>query len=261
MIPEEWGGDTMFVNVSARTGQGIDQLLETILLQAEVLDLKAPQTGPAVGVVLESSIEKGRGAVATVLVKRGTLRAGDPIIAGQEFGRVRALFDATGKQVDEAGPAVPVAGARPVRTRRTRATTCSCVESERKAREVALYRQGKFRDVRLATAAKKMRGRVLAAGRATVSETVQLIVKADVQGSAEALRDALSKLGNDEVSGQGHRERRRRHHRVGRDARGRFARAHHRLQRARRHRGARRASRTRASTSATTASSTRRSTT
>ncbi len=109
VIPEDWGGDTLFVHVSARTGDGVDKLLETILLQAEVLDLKAPQDGPAVGVVLESAIEKGRGPVATVLVKRGTLKAGDPIIAGQEFGRVRALFDATGKQVQQAGPAVPVA--------------------------------------------------------------------------------------------------------------------------------------------------------
>ena len=125
VIPEEWGGDIMFVNVSARTGEGIDKLLESMLLQAEVLDLKAPTASVwRSGVVLESSIEKGRGAVATVLVKRGTLHAGDPIIAGQEFGRVRALFDATGKQVTEAGPAVPCRClACPIR--RTPATTCS----------------------------------------------------------------------------------------------------------------------------------------
>ena len=198
VIPEEWGGDTMFVNVSARTGQGIDQLLETILLQAEVLDLKAPQDGPAVGVVLESSIEKGRGAVATVLIKRGTMRAGDPIIAGQEFGRVRALFDATGEQVSEAGPAVPVQ-VLGLSDAPNAGDELQVVENERKAREVALHRQGKVRDVRLASAAKKSDD-VFSQMGSEVGETVQLIVKADVQGSAEALRDALSTLGTDEVA-------------------------------------------------------------
>ncbi len=198
VIPEEWGGDTMFVNVSARTGAGIDQLLESILLQSEVLDLKAPQEGPAVGVVLESSIEKGRGAVATVLVKRGTLKSGDPIIAGQEFGRVRALFDATGKQVQEAGPSTPVA-VLGLSDAPNAGDDLLAVENERKAREVALYRQGKYRDVRLASAAKKVEDVFSQMGE-QASETIQLIVKADVQGSAEALRDALSKLATDEVA-------------------------------------------------------------
>jgi translation initiation factor IF-2 len=198
VIPEEWGGDTMFVNVSAHTGAGIDQLLESILLQAEVLDLKAPTAGPAVGVVLESSIEKGRGAVATVLVKRGTLKAGDPIIAGQEFGRVRAMFDATGKQVAEAGPSTPLA-VLGLSNAPNAGDDLLVVESERKAREVALYRQGKFRDVRLASAAKKSED-VFSQLAEAASANVQLIVKADVQGSAEALRDALSKLGTDEVA-------------------------------------------------------------
>ena len=198
VIPEEWGGDTMFVNVSARTGHGIDQLLESILLQAEVLDLKSAQAGSAVGVVLESSIEKGRGAVATVLVKRGTLSAGDPIIAGQEFGRVRALFDATGKQVTEAGPAVPVQ-VLGLSDAPNAGDELYVVESERKARELALHRQGKVRDVRLASAAKKSDD-VFSQMGSEASETVQLVVKADVQGSAEALRDALSQLGNDEVT-------------------------------------------------------------
>jgi translation initiation factor IF-2 len=198
VIPEEWGGDTMFVNVSAHTGAGIDQLLESILLQAEVLDLKAPTTGPAVGVVLESSIEKGRGAVATVLVKRGTLKAGDPIIAGQEFGRVRAMFDATGKQVATAGPSTPLA-VLGLSNPPNAGDDLLVVESERKAREVALYRQGKFRDVRLASAAKKSED-VFSQLAEAASANVQLIVKADVQGSAEALRDALSKLGTDEVA-------------------------------------------------------------
>jgi translation initiation factor IF-2 len=197
VIPEEWGGDTQFVNVSARTGQGVDQLLEAILLQAEVLDLKAPVQGPAVGAVLESSIEKGRGAVATVLVKRGTLRAGDPIIAGQEFGRVRAMFDAAGKQVAEAGPSAPVA-VLGLSNAPHAGDDLLAVESERKAREVALYRQGKFRDVRLASAAKKAEDVFSQMGEAT-GDNIQIVVKADVQGSAEALRDALSKLGTSEV--------------------------------------------------------------
>jgi len=198
VIPEDWGGDTLFVHVSARTGDGIDKLLETILLQAEVLDLKAPQDGLAVGVVLESAIEKGRGPVATVLVKRGTLKAGDPIIAGQEFGRVRALFDATGKQVQSAGPAMPVA-VLGLSDAPNAGDDLLAVESERKAREVALYRQGKFRDVRLAGAAKKAEDVFSQMGEAA-SETVAVIVKADVQGSSEALRDALSKLSTDEVA-------------------------------------------------------------
>ncbi len=198
VIPEDWGGDTLFVHVSARTGAGIDQLLDTILLQAEVLDLKAPTDGLATGVVLESSIEKGRGAVATVLVKRGTLRAGDPIIAGQEFGRVRALFDATGTQVDAAGPAVPVQ-VLGLSNPPNAGDDLLVLESERKTREVALYRQGKFRDVRLAQGSKKLEDVFSQLGEAGAT-TIQLIVKADVQGSAEALRDALSKLGTDDVS-------------------------------------------------------------
>jgi translation initiation factor IF-2 len=198
VIPEDWGGDTLFVHVSARTGDGIDQLLDTILLQAEVLDLKAPTAGLAVGVVLESSIEKGRGPVATVLVKRGTLKAGDPIIAGQEFGRVRALFDATGKQVQSAGPAVPVS-VLGLSDAPNAGDDLLVVDSERKAREVALYRQGKFRDVRLAGAAKKVEDVFSQMGEQS-GAVVAVIVKADVQGSAEALRDALSKLSTDEVT-------------------------------------------------------------
>jgi translation initiation factor IF-2 len=198
VIPEEWGGETMFVNVSAHTGEGVDRLLESILLQAEVLDLKAPADGHAAGVVLESSIEKGRGAVATVLVKRGTLRAGDPIIAGQEFGRVRAMFDAAGKQVGEAGPSTPVA-VLGLSNAPNAGDDLIVVESERKAREVALYRQGKFRDVRLASAAKKSEDVFQQMGEQAAAN-VQIIVKADVQGSAEALRDALSKVGTDEVA-------------------------------------------------------------
>ncbi|MFO1376214.1 MAG: translation initiation factor IF-2 [Steroidobacteraceae bacterium] len=200
VISEEWGGDTIFVPVSAKTGQGVDQLLESLALQAEVLELKAVTDGPAVGLVLEASIEKGRGAVATLLVKRGTLKSGDMVLAGQEFGRVRALFDESGKPVNEATPSIPVqmlglsgppgAGDEFV-----------VVENERKAREVALYRQGKFRDVRLAKQAGVRGGEDVFSqfteeGR---QSTVAVLIKADVQGSAEALRDALSKLSTGEV--------------------------------------------------------------
>ncbi len=198
VIPEDWGGDTMFVPVSAKTGAGIDQLLESILLQAEVLDLKAPTDGLAAGVVLESSIEKGRGPVATVLVKRGTLKAGDPVIAGQEFGRVRALFDATGKQVQSAGPSMPIA-VLGLSDAPNAGDDLLVVDSERKAREVALYRQGKYRDVRLAGATKKVEDVFSQMGEES-GGVVAVIVKADVQGSAEALRDALGKLSTDEVS-------------------------------------------------------------
>ncbi len=198
VIPEEWGGDTLFVNVSAHSGEGIDKLLESILLQSEMLALQAPVDGPASGVVLESSIEKGRGAVATVLVKRGTLNTGDPIVAGQEFGRVRAMFDAKGEQVRAAGPAVPVQ-VLGLSNAPNAGDDLLVAENERRAREVALHRQGKFRDVRLAKEAKKAEDVFTRMGEES-SESVSLIVKADVQGSAEALRDALTQLSTDEVS-------------------------------------------------------------
>jgi translation initiation factor IF-2 len=197
VIGEDWGGDTLFARVSARTGDGIDQLLDTILLQADVLELSAARGGRATGVVLESTLEKGRGAVATVLVNRGTLRAGDPIIAGQEFGRVRALFDETGTAVEEAGPSTPVV-VLGLQGSPNAGDDLLVVESERKAREVALYRQGKFRDVKLARHATKSDDIFQQIEDAKVS-SVQLIIKADVQGSAEALRDSLNKLSTGEV--------------------------------------------------------------
>jgi len=198
VIPEEYGGDVMFVPVSARTGAGVEQLLEALALQAEVLELKSVADGPAAGVVLEASIEKGRGAVATVLVKRGTLKSGDPILAGQEFGRVRAMFDETGTAVETAGPSIPVqvlglSGAP------NAGDEILVVESERKAREVALYRQGKFRDVKLARTTTKLED-VFSQLEEGKAQTVQLVIKADVQGSAEALRDALTKLSTAEVA-------------------------------------------------------------
>jgi translation initiation factor IF-2 len=199
VLPEAWGGDTMFVNVSARTGQGIDDLLDTILLQADVLELKSARDGLAAGVVIESSMEKGRGAVATVLVKRGTLKPGDQIIAGQEFGRVRAMFDETGQPVTEAGPSMPVVvlglSAAP-----NAGDELLAVESERKAREVALYRQGKFRDTKLARQGPTKLEDMLSQMGDGKAATMQVVIKADVQGSAEALRDALSKLSTDEVA-------------------------------------------------------------
>src|SRR5229473_1585948 len=177
VIPEEWGGENIFVPVSARTGQGVDQLIDSILLQAEVLELKAPTTGLAAGYVIESSLEKGRGAVATVLVLRGTLKLGDPLLIGQEFGRVRALFDEAGHAGDE----------------------LLVVESERKAREVAMHRQSKSRDVKLAQKSANMQDVFSTMGESK-ADFVQLLIKADVQGSVEALRDALNALSTGEVA-------------------------------------------------------------
>jgi translation initiation factor IF-2 len=197
VIAEEWGGENMFVNVSARSGQGVDQLLDAILLQAEVLELTAPRSGLASGVVIESSIEKGRGAVATVLVKKGTLHMGDSILAGTEFGRVRAMFDENGQAVQEAAPSMPVvvlglSGAP------NAGDELLAVESERKAREVALYRQGKFRDVKLARQATRAED-VFSQLEGEKAGVIPILLKADVQGSAEALRDALLKLSTEEL--------------------------------------------------------------
>ena len=197
VISEDWGGSNMFVQVSAKVGTGIDALLEAILLQAEVLELKAPRDGLATGIVVESSIEKGRGPVATVLVRRGTLKLGDPILAGQQFGRVRAMFDENGKSVDKALPSMPV-----VVLGLTAAPNAGdellAVESDRKAREVALHRQGKFRDTRQARQSAKIED-VFSQMEEAKAGVIPVLVKTDVQGSAEAIRDALLKLSTDEV--------------------------------------------------------------
>jgi translation initiation factor IF-2 len=198
VIPEEWGGENIFVPVSARTGQGVDQLIDSILLQAEVLELKAPTEGFAAGFVIESSLEKGRGAVATALVLRGTLKLGDAILLGQEFGRVRALFDESGRPVDSAGPSIPVvvlglSGAP------NAGDELLVVESERKAREVAMHRQAKSRDVKLAKQSANMQDVFSNMGESKPN-VVQLLVKADVQGSVEALRDSLNALSTGEVA-------------------------------------------------------------
>jgi translation initiation factor IF-2 len=198
IVSEEWGGTDIFVQVSAKTGQGIDQLLEAILLQAEVLELKAPRDGLASGIVIESSVEKGRGAVATVLVKRGTLRLGDPILAGQQFGRVRAMFDETGKNVKEALPSMPV-----VVLGLTGAPNAGddllVVESDRKAREVALHRQSRHRDTRVAGRAPATAEDVFSQMEDAKISIIPVLIKTDVQGSAEALRHALDKLSTSEV--------------------------------------------------------------
>jgi translation initiation factor IF-2 len=198
VIAEEWGGTNMFVPVSAKTGQGVDKLLDAILLQAEVLELTAADDGLATGIVIESSVEKGRGAVATVLVKKGTLKLGDPIIAGNEFGRVRAMFDENGKPVDSAAPSIPVQ-VLGLQGSPNAGDEFLAVENERKAREVALYRQGKFRDVKLAKQASKMQD-VFAQMEEQKVGVIAILLKTDVQGSAEALRDSLNKLSTDEVA-------------------------------------------------------------
>ena len=199
VVPEEWGGQDIFVDVSAKTGVGIDKLLESVLVQAEVLELKAPRTGPASGLVIEARLDKGRGPIASVLIQRGTLNKGDIVLAGREFGRVRAMTDENGRPVKSAGPSIPVevqglsgvphAGDEVV-----------VVESERKAREIALYRQGKFKDVQLAARSPKLTNvfeQMQEPG--AEAKTLNLIIKADVQGSVEALTAALEKLSTDEV--------------------------------------------------------------
>jgi translation initiation factor IF-2 len=200
VIAEEWGGENIFVPVSAKTGDGIDKLLESILLQAEVLELKAVRDAPAVGVVLEASVERGRGAVATVLVKRGTLKVGDSVVAGEQFGRVRALADELGRETDSAGPSIPVQMLG-LSSPPNAGDELLVVDNERKAREVAMYRQGKFRDVRLAKqAGQKVEDVFSQMGEEGKAGTVNILLKADVQGSAEALREALNKLSTDEVA-------------------------------------------------------------
>ncbi|OGT22016.1 MAG: translation initiation factor IF-2 [Gammaproteobacteria bacterium RBG_16_57_12] len=199
VIPEEWGGDTMFAQVSAKTGQGIDALLDGILLQAEVLELKAVRDCKGRGVVIESRLDKGRGPVASVLVQHGTLRRGDILLAGLEYGRIRAMQDETGKAIDEAGPSMPVEilGLSGVPNAGEEAIA---VDSERKAREIALFRQGKFRDVKLARQQKiKLENMFSAMEGEKKAEVLNLMIKADVQGSAEALNEALNKLSTDEV--------------------------------------------------------------
>jgi len=198
VVPEEYGGDSPFIHVSAKQGTGIDDLLEQVLLQAEVLELKAPKDVPAKGLIIEARLDKGKGPVATMLVQSGTLKRGDVVLAGHVFGRVRAMLDENGKPVDEAGPSIPVEiqGLSDVPGAGDEAMALT---DERKAREIALFRQGKFRDVRLAKQqAAKLENMFDQMGEGEAKH-LALIIKADVQGSQEALVHALTRLSTEEV--------------------------------------------------------------
>jgi len=198
VVPEEYGGDSPFVSVSAKTGKGIDELLEQVLLQAEVLELKAPVDSPAKGIVIEARLDRGRGPVATVLVQAGTLKRGDVVLAGSSFGRVRAMLDETGGAVSEAGPSIPVEiqGLSDVPDA---GEEVMVLGDERKVREIALFRQGKFRDVKLAKQqAAKLENLFEQMGEGGV-RMLPLLIKADVQGSQEALVHALTRLSTEEV--------------------------------------------------------------
>jgi len=198
VIPEEWGGDIQFINVSAHTGEGIDALLDALLLQAELLELKAPADVPAQGIVIESRLDKGRGPVASLLVQAGTLRRGDIVLAGLQYGRVRAMLDENGQPIEEAGPSIPVeilgldgtpdAGDQ-----------VAVVESEKRAREIADFRQEKLRSSRLARQQAAKLDNMFESMTAGDRQVLNLVVKADVRGSLEALQGALADLGNDEV--------------------------------------------------------------
>ena len=199
VVPEEWGGDVQFVPVSAKTGEGVDNLLDAILVQSEVMELKARPDGRASGTVIESSLDKGRGPVATVLVQEGKLKKGDFIVCGIEYGRVRALFDETGNQVAEAGPSIPVQvlGLSGVPNA---GDDFVVVADERLAKDVAQQRQHQRRETRLVKAAgNRMEDMVAQMGQGESQQTLNLVVKADVQGSAEALRDSLTSISTDAI--------------------------------------------------------------
>ncbi len=199
VIPEDWGGDHQFINVSAHTGEGIEELLEAVLLQSEILELKAPRDVPAQGIVIESRLDKGRGSVASLLVQSGTLRQGDIVLAGLQAGRVRAMIDEDGKQIKEAGPSIPVeilgldgtpdAG-----------DVFAVVESEKKAREIADSRQEKSRDTKLQRQQAAKLDNMFESMTAGEKKTLNVVVKADVRGSLEAIQSALLDLGNEEVN-------------------------------------------------------------
>ncbi len=198
VIPEAWGGDTQFINVSAHEGTGVDDLLDAVLLQAELLELQAPTDVPAQGLVIESRLDKGRGSVASVLVQSGTLKQGDIVLAGVQYGRVRAMLDENGQAIEEAGPSIPVeilgldgtpdAG-----------DPFAVVESEKRAREIAMFRQEKLRDTRMQRQQAAKLDNMFESMTAGEKRTLNVVVKADVRGSLEALQSALLDLGNDEV--------------------------------------------------------------
>ncbi|MBO6257864.1 MAG: translation initiation factor IF-2 [Succinivibrio sp.] len=195
VVPDSMGGDTQFVKVSAKSGEGVDQLLDAILLQAEMLELKAVDEGMAEGTTIESRLDKGRGPVATVLVREGTLHKGDIILCGLQFGRVRSMRNENGVELNEAGPSIPVEvyGLSGVPTAGDEVTV---VRDEKKAREVALFRQGKFREIKIA---RQQKAKLENMFKEQTASELNLVLKADTQGSVEAISDALRKLGNDEV--------------------------------------------------------------
>ena len=199
VVPEDFGGEVMFREVSAKTGQGIDELLEAVLLQAEILELKAPRNTPAKGLVIEGRLDKGRGSVATILVTSGTLKRGDMLLAGNTFGKVRAMLDESGNDIQEAGPSMPVEiqGLADVPSAGEEVIV---LNDERKAREIANFRQGKFRDVKLAKQQDaKLENMFDQMGEGGAAQTLGLIIKSDVQGSYEALATSLQKLSTAEV--------------------------------------------------------------
>lgn len=198
VVPDEWGGDVQFIDVSAKKGINIDALLEAVLLEAEVLELTAPVDAPAKGIIVEARLDKGRGAVATLLVQSGTLKKGDMLLAGTAFGKIRAMVDENGKAINEAGPSIPVEilGLSDVPNAGEDAMVLA---DEKKAREIALFRQGKYRDVRLAKQqAAKLENMFNNMGE-NQAQSLSVIIKADVQGSYEALAGSLKKLSTDEV--------------------------------------------------------------
>lgn len=198
VISEQWGGDVQFVPISAKTGMGVDGLLDSLLVQAELLELTAVVDVPARGVVIESRLDKGRGPVATVLVLNGTLQKGDILLAGFEYGRVRAMLDENGRPIDSAGPSMPVE-VLGLSAAAVAGDDATVVSDERKAREIALFRQGKFRDVKLARQQATKLENVFERIHEGGMPTLNIVLKADVQGSVEALSDALVKLSSDEV--------------------------------------------------------------
>lgn len=198
VIPEEWGGENQFVNVSAKTGQGIEELLDAVLLQSEILELTAVPNAPAQGVVVESRLDKGRGPVATVLIQNGTLKKGDIVLAGLHYGRIRAMLDENGKPIEAAGPAIPVE-IQGLDGTPNAGDEFTVVSSEKKAREVALFRQGKYRDVKLARQQKSKLENLFANMQAGDVKTFNVVLKTDVRGSLEALTHALEDLSTDEV--------------------------------------------------------------
>ena len=198
VIPEQWGGDTMFVDVSAETGEGVDELLEAVSLQAEMLELKAVDHGPATGIVIESALDKGRGPVTTILVEQGCLEKGNMLLTGEEYGRVRAMFDENGTEISSASPATPVAvlGLSGVANAGDEAVV---VTDERKVREIVGLRKNRSRDSRFAAQQASKLENVFSRTAENAATSVNLLIKTDVQGSAEALRDSLGKLSTDEV--------------------------------------------------------------